>query len=442
MQGAGAGWSGRPGAPAPAAVLFAAGAGVISAGSASSVTDALEAAGRAHSLQGAGSALVEGITSALDLESAYLYVLEEDAGAECLRLLAHTGEHSAFMADTPTITLDADLPVVRVLLTGASDYHADPHGLGEPLETAPGVGRWRAAIGAQAEATLPLVAQDRPVGALALSWHAPRDFTDADRRELERIASGVASVVDGFARRPPAPQGAGCRESATASFTVDREGRISKGPDASRPVLRIGAATEYSRQDGYSAFCQVAPSTDARTAIALGVVKAADGSAAARAVEAKRLLCGWICHGLEPAAALDALCAWEAGDGEEVQEICAVTCIVDMARRCVTYATTRHGLAAVLTPDARFLFDAAVADPDAPGLPASERAAILLPGDRLALWSGDAPGLAGAGGSAFVRRALAGAPSREGSRAAALIGTRGAGGCNAEVAVVVDVGDA
>jgi hypothetical protein len=119
-----------------------------------------------------------------------------------------------------------------------------------------------------------------------------------------------------------------------------------------------------------------------------------------------------------------------------------VTCIVDMARRCVTYATTRHGLAAVLTPDARFLFDAAVADPDAPGLPASERAAILLPGDRLALWSGDAPGLAGAGGSAFVRRALAGAPSREGSRAAALIGTRGAGGCNAEVAVVVDVGDA
>jgi hypothetical protein len=382
--------------------------------------------------------LVEGIAGALDLESAYLYVVEDHGEAPCLRLLAHKGEHSAFMADTPTINLDADLPVVRVLLLEEADYDSDPHGLGEPLEGAPGVGRWRAAIGAQAEATLPLLARGRAVGSLAMSWHSPRTFSDADKRELERIACAAALVLDGLADTPSGHDD-NSRETADASFVVYGDGRVAVGAGDPAAVLRITAATAHIRADGHAAFCDVCACSDARTAIALGVVGASEGSAATHAVEAKRLLCGWMGHGLEPAAALDALTEWSARDCDRARLICAVACIVDTARRCVTYATTRHALAAVLSKEGRHMFDVAAPDDAALEGPATDRAAVLLSGDRLALWSGDAPGLAADGGPESARRVLAGSSAEAVSPAAALLREREAGGCSAEAAVVVDV---
>jgi hypothetical protein len=443
VQGDEAGSSGRSSAgellPCGAPLT---GAGVVPAEPVPRVAAAVAAAACAGSLQGAGSVLVEGIAGALDLESVYLYVIEDDGDAACLRLLAHKGEHSAFMADTPTITLDADLPVVRALLLGRADYDSDPHGLGEPLEGAPGVGRWRAAIGAQAEATLPLLAQGHAVGSLAMSWHSPRTFSDTDRRELERIASAAALVLDGFANGAPSGRSEGTRETATVSFVVDGEGRVAEGTDDPAAVLSIAAATACTCEDGYAAFCEVCACSDGRTAIALGVVGASDGSAATHAVEAKRLLCGWMGHGLEPAAALDALAAWISRDEDPARRICAIACIVDTTRRCVTYATTHHALAAVLSEEGRFMFDASDAGDASPAGPATERAAVLLSGDRLALWSGDASGLAADGGPEFARLSLAGSPAAAGSPAVALLRERGAGGCSGEVAVVVDVGRA
>ncbi len=397
------------------------------------------AAARARSLQEAGSALVDGIADSLDLESAYLYVIDDDGEVPRLRLLAHRGEHSAFMTDTPTIDLDADLPVVRVLLHGAADYVSDPHGLGEPVDDASGVGRWRAAIGAQAEATLPLLARGRAVGSLAMSWRSPRVFTDADKRELERMASAAALVLDGFAARVRSRQGVDRSETVTASFAVDSAGRVAYGADDPAASLSIDSATSRTGGEGPAPFCEVCACADARTAIAAGVVCAGGGSAAMHALEAKRLLCGWMGHGLEPAAALDALVAWSAREGDPARRVCAVACIVDTARRCVTYAVTRHALAAVLTEDGRLVFDAAPAEDSAPAGPASERAAVLLPGDRLVLWSGDAPGFGGDDGPESALRLLAGYRLTEGAPAAALVKGRGAGGCCAVAAVVVDV---
>jgi len=51
-----------------------------------SISDAIAAASREPSLDAAGLALVGGIANALDIESAYLYVLEDAEGAPCLRL--------------------------------------------------------------------------------------------------------------------------------------------------------------------------------------------------------------------------------------------------------------------------------------------------------------------------------------------------------------------
>jgi hypothetical protein len=66
-----------------------------------------------------------------------------------------------------------------------------------------------------------------------------------------------------------------------------------------------------------------------------------------------------------------------------------------------------------------------------------ELASVLLPGDRLVLWSGDAVGLDADEGQAFVRDVLAGAPSPAAWR---LIRPIGRGVPSAEVSVVVDFG--
>jgi hypothetical protein len=405
-----------------------------------SISDAIAAASREPSLDAAGLALVGGIANALDIESACLYVLEDAEGAPCLRLVANKGEHSAFMADTPTISLDADLPIVRVLLERAAGYDADPHGLGDLADSASGVGRWRAAIGAQAEATLPLLVRGEAIGALALSWRTPREFSDADRRELELLADASAQLVERLRSVAPEEQLERRNKVAVAVFAVDRAGRVAEGVAPPGAVLRIAAAAANVSDDDRGTFCEVAACRGGRTAVALGVVRTADGGASARAVEAERLLGGWMGHGLEPAAALAALAAWAARDGNGVDEVGALACILDTGRRCVTYATTGHALAAILAADARFFFDATGGHAPPAGK-ASERAAVLLPGDRLALWSGDLPALAAGDGPAFVHTVLADASSQGRTSAADLIRECNVGGC-AEVAVVVDVGGA
>ena len=69
--------------------------------------------------------------------------------------------------------------------------------------------------------------------------------------------------------------------------------------------------------------------------------------------------------------------------------------------------------------------------------PAAELASVLLPGDRLVLWSGEAPGLSTEEGQAFVREVLVGTQSPAAWR---LIRSAGSGAQPAEAAVVVDVG--
>ncbi len=402
--------------------------------------DAVAAAGREATLDGAGSALVEGVTSALDLGSAHLYVLGGGDGGPCLGLAAHTGSHSAFMSDAPTVPLSADVPIARALRDHAAIFEADPHGLGEAVEGASGVGRWRSALGAQAEAVLPLIADGRAIGVLGLAWRAPRAFGAADRRGLESLAAAAAAVI-GPLRGPgvagePAPA-APFSGASSRSFSVDRAGRVTPGTGASCPSLRIAAATAGGADPDRAAFSELATASDGRTAIAVGTVRTADGSAADRAQEAGRLLCGWLSHGLGPVAALDALAAWAARETGVVGGLDAIACVVDTERRFVGYATLRHVLLAILARDGRFHCDTAATGP---ATPARERVRVLLPGDRLAVWSGDAPALAEGDGPAAVRSVVAdaGFPEAE-SAAVRLAGPEVSAGCRAQAALIVDV---
>ncbi len=405
-------------------------------GADSTVPVAIAVAARsARSLDEAGLALVVGITRALDLESAYLYVLEH-RDAPCLRLVAHKGEHSAFVTDTPTITLDTDLRVVKVVLERAAYYAADPHGLADSPEEESGVGRWRSAIGAQAEATLPLIARDRVIGALALSWRTPRRFTDVDRRDLELLADACAPVVDRFRGAPhgsPARQG----RRLSALHTADRDGRLIEGVGGPGAALRIAVATADVAGSGSAAFHMVARCGDGRTAVALGVVRTAEGAAEARAIEAKRLLAGWLGHGLEPAAALDALASWTAEHAAEVAGVRALTGIVDPARRYATFAACGDGIAAVLAGDGRLLLHA-IAGETASAEKAADRSVVLLPGDRLALWSGEVFGTGETDVATVLRAALTGASGTAGSPARALLDA-GQDADSAGAAVVLDV---
>lgn len=420
--------------PAPVIRLTSADTPHVSATLLGAALEAVTTAGQRSTLGEVGAALVEGVTGALDLRSAYLYLLEEALTDPCLRLIAQTGEHAAFMSEVPTIALEADLPVVRVVIARTPEFDADPHRLGQDVGSVRGVGRWRAAVGAQAEAILPLLVRGRAIGALTLSWRDPRTFSPADRHGLETLAAAVAIAVDPFAGRS-APGGATTgRELTVGLYAVDAAGAVTRGAGARPPVLRVATAAPGDCGCDRATFCEVTACADGRTAIALGVVETADGSACERAHEAERLLAGWMGQGLEPAASLDALGSWSGRQADLVAHPDAVLCVIDVGRRCVTYCTSGHALVAVLAGGSRYL--AAPVSAGSPG-PATELASVLLPGDRLVLWSGDAPGLDADEGQAFVRDVLGSTPAPAAWR---LIRPAGSGVQHAEVGVVVDFG--
>ena len=410
--------------------------GDASAESVATTADVLASAGRELTLEGACVALVDGVTGALDLASAHLYVLEGSVAGGRLRLAANTGGHSAFMTDAAAIALDADVPVVRALLDGTPRFEGDPHGLGDPVEGGPaGVGRWRATIGAQAEAVLPLLVGGRGIGVLTLTWRAPRAFEAVDRGDLELLAAAIAPVIDPLRYGSSAQRQEAGHGPVTEVFTVDIAGRLTRGEARTRPALRIAAASGRG-DDSRAAFHEVTACEDGRTIVAAGVVLATDASAVARASEAGRLLLGWMAHGLGPAASLSALAAWGAREGEGVEALDAVACVIDTGRRYASHAVVGRALVAVLAGDGRFLCDVAPARPTAQP---PERMTVLLPGDRLAVWSGDAPGLTAGDGPAFVRGVIGDAAMLSADRAVAgLVGSVAAGACAAEAAIVVD----
>jgi len=232
---------------------------------------------------------------------------------------------------------------------------------------------------------------------------------------------------------PPRAASAG-RELMVGLFAVDRAGRVTPGSGGQTPVLRIATAVPAVPGTDRATFCEVAACGDGRTAIALGVVGTTDASAVRCAHDAERLLGGWLGHGLEPAGSLDALRAWSDREGERIAHLGAVLCIVDAGRGCLTYCTAGSALVAVLAGGSRYL---AAPLPSASTGPAAELASVLLPGDRLVLWSGDAPGLSTEEGQAFVREVLVGTPSPAAWR---LIRSAGSGAQPVQAAVVVDVG--
>ena len=85
--------------PAPVIRLTPADAPHVSATLLVAALEAVTTAGQRSTLGEVGAALVEGVTGALDLRSAYLYLLEEALTDPCLRLIAQTGEHAAFMSE-------------------------------------------------------------------------------------------------------------------------------------------------------------------------------------------------------------------------------------------------------------------------------------------------------------------------------------------------------
>ena len=403
----------------------------------SPAADAVAAAGREVTLGGARSALVEGVTSALDLGSAHLYVLDDAGDDPCLRLVAHTGPHAAFTSDAPAVPLDADLPVARAVRDRTAGFEADPHGLGDVVEDGvPGVGRWRSALGAQAEAVLPLLVRGSAVGALTLAWRAPRAFSAADRSGFEQLAAAAALVIDPMRSAPPAAGRAPSHGTLPRTLCVDTDGRVTRGSDAFRPVLRVAVAMADGLDSDRAAYSEVGACEDGRTAIAAGAVRTADGSAAARALEAGRLLCGWMGQGLGPVAALGALEAWAARETGVIAGLDAVACIVDTGRCFVTYATVRHALLGLLGGDGRFFCDATSGGTASP---TQERMRVLLPGDRLVAWSGDAPGFVAGGGAAIVRSVVGDAGFPEGESAAERLVGPETGGCDAQATLIVDV---
>src|SRR4051794_6101204 len=198
----------------------------------------------------------------------------------------------------------------------------------------------------QAGAAIPLVVRDRVVGAVGITFRAPRAFDAGTRTFLLTLASQVAVA---FERAALADVRGEIAETLQLSLLPRSLPRLDRLAVAARYLP--GVRGTRAGGDWYD----VLPGDDGRVALAVGDVVGEGAPAAAVMGQLRSALAGYLLEGHEPARALDLLDVFAGTvDGAAVS---TVTCLLlDPATGALLHASAGHPPPLVLDGDgARYL---------------------------------------------------------------------------------------
>jgi PAS domain S-box-containing protein len=153
------------------------------------VQDVAEVLGTLRPLEEMGEVVLERLIATIGATAGAITLLDDDGRA--LRILSAVGYDEATVRRWERVPLDLDVPVTRAVrerrdvLIGT---RAERDALFPDLEGTPSVGG--------AWASLPLIVDDRPVGALALTFPGGRSFDELDADVLSAVAHQCAQGVD------------------------------------------------------------------------------------------------------------------------------------------------------------------------------------------------------------------------------------------------------
>jgi hypothetical protein len=311
---------------------------------------------------------------------------------------------------------------------------------------ATGIARWRSAVQAQASATLPLTVRDRTLGALTLEWPELHEFDDAEREMLAALAAAVAIGVDSLGqqqiREDAAAVPAIVRRSSAMLVSPDGAvGPAAAGTPAVPGATRVWVDAALPRADLQRApFWDVVACEGRRVAIVAGAAGVAAGGADARAASARHMLRGWLVRGIDPGDALCSLAAWAAAEQPGASWLTVSVAVIDQTHRLCVAASAGPSVITFVGVDGRartIRSSAPLLGGDEPYV-AQESTRLLLPGDRVALWSGECAAAeereGAAGPAAGLRREVPGAEA-----AAGLLGRTITTGPCCETAAVLEV---
>jgi anti-anti-sigma factor len=186
--------------------------------------------------------------------------------------------------------------------------------------------------GTEAGAAIPLVAADRVVGAVGVSFRAPRDF-DADTRAfLLTLASQVAVAVERASLADVRGEIAETLQRSLLPRTLPQLDRLAV---AARYLP--GVRGTQAGGDWYD----VLPREDGRVALAVGDVVGEGAAAAAVMGQLRSALAGFLLEGHEPASALDLLDRFARSvDGAQVSTVACL--LLDPDTGALLHASAGH----------------------------------------------------------------------------------------------------
>jgi len=130
--------------------------------------------------------------AALDAYAGFLMLVNEEA--ERITCAGHAGYPPGFIEEFQDLPLDAPLPVAFTARTGVALFAGSREAL---LRDYPGLeGTSRLSTEANAVACLPLSGDHRVLGALALSFREPREFTESERLFMGSLAQLCCQALE------------------------------------------------------------------------------------------------------------------------------------------------------------------------------------------------------------------------------------------------------
>jgi GAF domain-containing protein len=129
------------------------------------------------------------------LGSHFAGVALADPAAGTIRFVSMAPLPPAVVREWTEFPLDRSVPASDAARSGTSTWYGDREAV---LADYPDIEADLAAAGTQAMVTVPLVDLGRPVGAIQLTWTAPRTFGEEDRRFLEILADVCTLALRGM----------------------------------------------------------------------------------------------------------------------------------------------------------------------------------------------------------------------------------------------------
>lgn len=373
--------------------------------------------------EAAAEAICDHAIAELGLAGASISLVNRDTPEPCLESIAAVGQHSPFIRDM-SAPLDKLTHASKTALGGEPIFVGNPHGMDEDATQTSGVARWRNGFGAHAYAVLALTVLEGTIGVMTLEWPEPHPFADSDREDLRHFADAVALVFRSasspasqhIAAEPPMPT---CEDADVTAFHANARGLVMPAALAESwghaPAAQVWTAVmpAHPAEDSAS-FAEVVGTPTGGVLLAVGAISTESKSGASEVVVAGRsVLRAASAHGSSPGEVLGMLgsamhsqsCgAWASG----------VVATYYPASGAVEFALA--GAVALVTLRREGGLDVTL--PDTPSVDTGRvppcRVRVALPGDRIALLSGQVAALADPARVAAAKRALASLPDAGG----------------------------